>query len=100
MSMEDKSGVKDRRKSSPGGTTPVDSTIFIKRQPYTQAAFDEIYLKEKNTDKPPIYQRALEKVSCTPKKVFKIDLECTTIPWNGNSQESWNLACCDMDSGP
>lgn len=72
MSMEDKSGVKDRRKSSPGGTTPVDSTIFIKRQPYTQAAFDEIYLKEKNTDKPPIYQRALEKVSCTPKRVFKV----------------------------
>lgn len=73
MSMEDKSGgMKDRRRSCPSGNTPVDSTIFIKRQPYTQVAFDEIYLKEKNTDKPPIYQRAIEKVSCSPKKVFKI----------------------------
>ncbi|XP_048729626.2 sulfate transporter-like [Ostrea edulis] len=71
MPMEDNAGEKGRRRSCPSGPTPVDSTIFIK-QPYTQVAFDEIYLKEQNTDKPPLFQRAKEKVSCTPKKVFKV----------------------------
>ncbi|XP_062575438.1 sulfate transporter-like [Saccostrea cucullata] len=73
LSMEDKSGeLKDRRKSCPSGTTQVDSTICIKRQPYTQVAFDELYLKEANPDEPPFTQRVKEKVSCTPKKVFKV----------------------------
>ena len=63
-----------RRRSSCGPPAyNMDNTIFIKRSPYTQVAFDDIHLKkeEEETEKVGRLEKLKNKCSCSGKAVLK-----------------------------
>lgn len=63
---------KGRRFSAPSGAFGEESTIFVKRQPFTQVAFDEIHLKEDQDDDTSLATTLKNNIFCSKKRLWKI----------------------------
>lgn len=63
---------KGRRFSCPSGGLGQESTVFVKRQPFTQVAFDEIHLKEDHDESTSISTKLKENIYCSKKRAWKI----------------------------
>ncbi|VDH94005.1 solute carrier family 26, member 5 [Mytilus galloprovincialis] len=61
-----------RRFSAPSGAFGEESTIFVKRQPFTQVAFDEIHLKEDIEEDPSLATTLKNNLFCSKKRLWKI----------------------------
>ncbi|XP_060072472.1 prestin-like [Ylistrum balloti] len=61
---------KSRRSSCPPGSGQ-ESTVFVKRPPYTQVAFDNLNLKEGEPDNRSLGTKLRNKCDCSAKCVFK-----------------------------
>ncbi|XP_021339622.1 pendrin-like isoform X2 [Mizuhopecten yessoensis] len=71
MPMEPAMNGKKNRRSSCPPVSGQESTIFVKRPPYTQVAFDELNLRGDEQDSMSLGQKIRSKCDCSAKCVFK-----------------------------